>query len=212
MLQVFLYLNLFLAGIAAALAARYGYEHYISQKTLTTNVLSPDTHTSAMSDAARARIVQEAQTRFQAIMENAANDLQDDLQITSTTISTKLKSLGDNIVDVEMKRYTDSLEQLRTITEESMGMAAAAVTKHQGELQAALQARQKELEDALHQDMTAEKERLVAELDKKLAGAVTSFLIEALGHNVDLGAQSAYLTEALEAHKADLIKELKDDA
>jgi hypothetical protein len=212
MLEIFLYTNLFLAGIAAALAARYGYEHYVSKKTLTTHNETPETHTSAMSDAARARIMQEAQTRFKAILEHAAGELQQDLATTSTDISGKMKSLGDQIVDVEMKRYTDSLEQMRTITEESMGLAAAAVTKHQGELQAALQARQKELEAALHQDMTAEKERLVAELDKKLAGSVTAFLVETLGHNVDLGAQSAYLMEQLTKHKDELIKELKNDA
>ncbi|MDB5183947.1 MAG: hypothetical protein JWO07_628 [Candidatus Saccharibacteria bacterium] len=212
MLQVFLYLNLFVAGIAAALAARFGYEHYITKKTLTTHVITPDTHTSALSDAARSKMMQDAQARFKAILENAAGDLQDDLQITSTGISTNLKSLGENIVEVEMKRYTQSLENLRTMTEESMGMAAAAVTKHQGELTAALQKRQKELEDALQVDITAEKERLVADLDKKLAGAVTAFLIEALGHNVDLGAQTAYLTETLAAHKDELIKELKDAA
>ena len=46
---------------------------------------------------------------------------------------------------------------------------------------------------------------------KKLAGAVTAFLIDTLGHNVDLGAQTKYLTETLEQHKAELVKELSDD-
>src|SRR6185436_12895262 len=110
MLDFFLYLNLFLAGIAAAAAARYGYEHYVSKKSLVVHTDSPETHTSALSDAARAKSMLEAQARFKAILEHAAGELQEDLQTTSTDITGKLKSLGDRIVDVEMKRYTESLE------------------------------------------------------------------------------------------------------
>jgi hypothetical protein len=207
MLQIFLYLNLFIAGVAAALAARYGYEHYWNKKNP-----GGEVHTADLADASRAHLMQEAETRFKAILSQAAGDLQDDLHTTSSGISGRMKSLGDEIVELEMKRYADTLDQLRKTTEESIGLAAAAATKHQGELEAVLQERQKELEEALHKDMAAEKQRLVAELDKKLAGAVTAFLVETLGHNVDLGAQSTYLTEQLAAHKDELIKELTDES
>lgn len=208
MLQIFLYLNLFLAGVAAALALRYGYEHYVTRK----GGGSGESHTADLGDVARAHLMQEAQARFKAILENAAGDLQDDLHTTSNDISTQLSSLGKEIVDFEMKKYTESLEMLRKTTEESVGLAAASAAKHQGELEKVLGERRKELEAALQQDIAAEKQRLVAELDNKLAGAVTAFLVETLGHNVDLGAQSTYLAEQLVAHKAELIKELRDDA
>jgi len=41
---------------------------------------------------------------------------------------------------------------------------------------------------------------------------VASFLTETLQHNVDLGAQSAYLTAMLEEHKADFAKEVADES
>ena len=55
-------------------------------------------------------------------------------------------------------------------------------------------------------EITAEKEVLIKLANAKLADAVASFLIETLGHNVDLGAQSAYLTEMLEEHKDEILK------
>ena len=58
------------------------------------------------------------------------------------------------------------------------------------------------------QELAAEKEQLAKLMDTKLADAVASFLMETLPHNVDLGAQSAYLTSMLEEHKAELVREV----
>ena len=209
MLELFIYFNLFLAGIATAYAIRYGVVHFRGNKVRET-LPTPQSHTEDLSDAARARMMHQAEASFRKIMEHAAGELQYDLKATSDAVSGKLHTVGEQIIDIEMKRYKDSLEQLRHTTESSIGAGAAEVTKHQAELKAALAQRQKELEEILQKDMEAEKARLVADLDKKLAGAVTAFLVETLGHNVDLGAQSTYLTETLEAHKAEMIKELKD--
>jgi hypothetical protein len=56
-----------------------------------------------------------------------------------------------------------------------------------------------------------EKKRafLAAQLEEKLSDAVSSFLLEALQHSVDLGAQAQYLTTVLEEHKAELIEGVK---
>ena len=62
------------------------------------------------------------------------------------------------------------------------------------------------------EEITNEKEKLIQQIDTRLADAVTSFLIETLGHNVDLGAQNKYLIEMLEEHKPELIKGVKDEA
>ena len=57
----------------------------------------------------------------------------------------------------------------------------------------------------------AEKQQLIAQIDTKLADAVTSFLVETLGHNVDLGAQSDYLISVLDEHKAEFTKRVTDE-
>ena len=57
-----------------------------------------------------------------------------------------------------------------------------------------------------------EKQQLIDQFETKLADAVVAFLTETLGHNVDLGAQSEYLTKTLESRKDELIKGVKDEA
>jgi phenylpyruvate tautomerase PptA (4-oxalocrotonate tautomerase family) len=64
----------------------------------------------------------------------------------------------------------------------------------------------------LAEELANEKQRLAQLLDTKLADAVASFLVETLGKEVDLGAQAAYLTSMLEAHKDELIKGVTDEA
>mgnify|MGYP003296595883 CR=1 FL=1 len=64
----------------------------------------------------------------------------------------------------------------------------------------------------MKEDVAAEKARLIAQIDTKLADATVSFLLETLQHNVDLGAQTAYLTGVLEEHKDEFKKEVSDEA
>lgn len=56
-----------------------------------------------------------------------------------------------------------------------------------------------------------QKQQLLQQFEDKLADAVAAFLLETLGHNVDLGAQSEYLTRTLQAHKDELLKGVKDE-
>jgi antitoxin component of RelBE/YafQ-DinJ toxin-antitoxin module len=63
----------------------------------------------------------------------------------------------------------------------------------------------------IDQELTAERQKLVTQIDTKLADAVASFLNETLQHNVDLGGQTEYLLSMLEEHKADFIREVGSD-
>jgi hypothetical protein len=79
-----------------------------------------------------------------------------------------------------------------------MGGISAEVSKHEQEMKA-----------KITQELEAEKERMLKQIDVKLGDAVGSFLVETLGHNVDLGSQTAYLAALLEEHKAEFAKEVK---
>ena len=66
--------------------------------------------------------------------------------------------------------------------------------------------RSAELEAAMNAEVTAEKQFLINLANAKLADAVASFLVETLGHNIDLGTQTTYLTAMLEEHKEEILK------
>lgn len=77
--------------------------------------------------------------------------------------------------------------------------------------QEAYTSKQSELEAKLEAEMQKRRDAYVAQLDTKLSDAVAAFLADTLGQHVDLGAQTSYLIEQLEAHKDELIKEVRGD-
>ena len=66
-----------------------------------------------------------------------------------------------------------------------------------------------QFETSLQKEMSEKKAFLAQQIDTRLADAIGSFLTETLGKNIDLGAQSAYLTAMLEAHKDELKQEVQ---
>ena len=89
--------------------------------------------------------------------------------------------------------------------------AQAGVESHQADLTTKLEQHHAEMEAKLSEEIAAEKQRLIEQIDTKIADTVTSFIIETMQHNVDLGAQGAYLTSMLEEHKAELAKGISDE-
>ena len=197
-LQLFLLLDVFFMGALAATAARHAYAHFRPPPPEKPPSPSANTHLPA---AVRERLLQASQANFQAVLDHSAAELQHDLETTSVRINKLLEQLGTNIVGNELENYRLELTQLRKKAEVGMGAIKAEVAKHQAEIQA-----------KLAHEMELEKQRLVQQIDTKLADAVGSFLIETLQHNIDLGAQSPYLTSMLEEHKTDFVKEVADEA
>jgi hypothetical protein len=205
-LQIFLIINVFIIGAATALAVQHAYEHYRPQKPEPKKPVRPDT---PIPRAIREQLLAEATAKYQRALDSAGAEIEQELKITTKRLDEKLARIGREVIEEEMKRYRTTLEDLREQTKISIGSAQTNVAEHQAELQASFAARQKELEAKLELDIAAKKTQLAAELDTKLADAVTSFLIETMGHNIDLGAQVPYLLATLEEHKAEILQGVK---
>lgn len=213
LLQFFLLLNVFLVGAAVALALQSAYAHFRPKH----HEADKKPQGGHLPPAVRQQLLQQAQADFQAILTRSAAELQHDLQATAGQLNGQLQKLGNRIVEDEMQHYQAGIEKLRRQAEAYVGGTKDLIDTHQAELEKAFAARKIELEKEfaqrkaeldgmLQQELAAEKARLLADIDSKLADAVTSFLMETLQHNVDLGAQSAYLTAMLEENKAELTK------
>lgn len=199
LLQLFLLLDTFIMGALAAVAARHAYAHFRPpepepEKPHATN---PVVH---LPPAVREQMLAAAQTNFKTVLDRSTTELQHDLETTTGQLSRSLEKIGSEVVGKEMERYQTTLEALRKQTETSIVGATTEIAEHQTALKAQLE-----------QEITTEKQRLIDQIDTKLADAVASFLMEALQHNVDLGAQSAYLTAMLDEHKDDFKREVGMD-
>lgn len=207
-LQIFLLLNVFIIGALVMFAAQHAYAHFRPPH----HEEKPQPPAPQLPPAVKERLLEKSEAHFQAVLDHAAADLQKDLKVTSEQILKQLNKLGSEIVSAEMQRYRADLEELRRETQTMLTAAQAGIESHQADLTTKLEQRHTEMEAKLAEEMAAEKQRLLEQVDTKLADAVTSFVIETMQHNVDLGAQTAYLTSMLEEHKAELAKGITDEA
>ncbi len=200
-LLIFLLIDVFLTGALAATALRHAYAHFRPEEHDREKSHKPSVQTAHLPPAVREKLLEEAQENFRRVLNHAAKDLQHDLDSTANQIKKQVGRLGNEAENEELEHYKETVNKLEDETKADMQTTDKELT----EQKAALQAK-------FADDLQAEKQRLVQQMDNKLADAVASFLMETLQHNVDLGAQSAYLTTMLEEHKADFIREVNDEA
>jgi F0F1-type ATP synthase membrane subunit b/b' len=213
-LQIFLLVNVFLIGAIATIAVQHAYAHFKPQPHEDEKPQTqphPQAQVVHLPPEVRNRLLQVSQANFQNVLDHSAAELEHNLKGTATQLNKHLEKLGTEIINGEMKRYRASLDELRSQTSDSIANAQVEVAKHQAELRAEFIKRQTELEAKLTGEIAAEKQRLTQQIDTKLSDTVASFLIETLQHNVDLGAQSTYLTTMLEEHKAEIAKGIADE-
>ena len=210
-LQLFLLLNVFAIGVLTPIAVRHARAHFKPHPSDTKDSHIAD-HSVRLPQAVREKLLEEAGAKFQAVLDRSASELERDLKNTSANLGKQLEKIGTEVVMNEIKHYQAILVKLREETEASAFSGRSEINKHQTELTEKLNVRQAELEAALTEEVAAEKERLLKQIDTKLADAVASFLVETLQHNVDLGSQTAYLTTMLDEHKAEIAKKVSDEA
>lgn len=113
--------------------------------------------------------------------------------------------------DERQEKIEAELTQHQTELESALKDREATLAKIQTELDTTLDTRRQELEAKLAAEMEKKRAFMVSQLEEKLSDAVSSFLLEAMQHSVDLGAQAPHLTALLEEHKSELIDGVKHD-
>jgi len=205
-LEIFLLVNVFAAGVLLPIAIRHALAHFRKdshkEKAETSIEISPEV---------KEEMALVAKDKFQKTIDHSARHLEQGLDQTSIKLSAKLDKLGSDIVENEMKRYRASVEALQAQTENNLSNASSEIAKHQAELKSKIDDHQKEIETKITAELEEEKQMLISQIDTKIADAVTSFLVETLQHNVDIGAQTDYIMQMLEEHKSELKKEVSDE-
>jgi F0F1-type ATP synthase membrane subunit b/b' len=205
-LQIILGVNILLIGVLLTVAIQHALAHF---RPTQPTPKRPNQTVVHISPEARQHLLETAQANFQHVLDQSADDLQHDLTSTATQLSKLLDKLGTDIVEHEVARYRSELDEVRKHLETIGGASEKEVAEQRAQLaQKLAEDIEAEKRDAV-QAIMAEKQQLLQQIDTKLADAVTSFLVETLQHNVDLGAQMTYLTSVLEEHKDELKEGLK---
>jgi hypothetical protein len=200
-LQIFLIINACIIGGLITIAVEHAYAHYHPPKVEVKKVPVPAPDRSAhLPVEVREQLLADAHKKYQIMLDHAGSELEKDLASTSGMLTNQLKRIGAKIVNDELEQYKGTLRDMHVQADEAINGGRKDIVAYQQEMRAKLTA-----------EVSAEKERLVGLIDTSLSDAVTSFLIETLQHDVDLGAQAPYLTSMLDAHKDDFKKSVTDE-
>jgi len=199
-LDIFLAANAFLLGVVITLAIQYWFAHKNSQKPT-----AKGGSAAPVPPAVRERIVKQAEQNFQGIVNRSALQLQHDLGATGTQLNKLLEKFGSDVLDDEMRLFRANVADIRAHTQGALAGAQDQISEQQTAILKSLATRQAELDERMSQSFAAQKDELIRKLNDKLNDAVLAFLLETLGHDVDLGAQADYLVATLEANKAELV-------
>lgn len=196
MLEFLLIITCVAIGVFSVLAVQHALAHFRPHEHdaehMQVHVQPQGGH---LPPAVREQLLEDAKKYFEKVLRQSALELQQDLQRTATDIKQQVERLGTDAVAKELDNYRAKIAELQQQTEATIGGMHQEITSHQ-----------EDLKSKLTEEIAAEKQRMIQQMDTKLADAVTSFLTETLQHDIDLGAQTTYLTKMLEEHKAELTK------
>ena len=203
MLETLLIITCVAIGVFAVLAVQHALAHFRPSghdaEHLHAQAAPPQG--GHLSPAIREKLLEDAKKDFERVLRQSAAELQADLQSTAEEIKQQVEKLGTDTVAKELEEYRAKIAELQQQTEATIGGMHQEITNHQEDLKA-----------KMTEEIDAEKQRMIQQMDTKLADAITSFLTETLQHDVDLGAQAEYLTKTLEEHKAELTKGVTGEA
>jgi hypothetical protein len=197
-LQIFLLVDVFIIGALTTTALRHAHAHIKDRKHRPGDVRPA---TIDISAATKERLLKASQDRFQTMLDDSIKRLQHDLQDTSEQINNLTKRLATEVVSSELDHYRGDLAKLHDQTVKNLEGIKKEIDEHRADIKA-----------KVVQELEAEKQELIKRIDTKLADAVGSFLDETLQHNIDLGAQGAYLIAMLEENKANFVDEVTNEA
>ncbi|MGH7234174.1 MAG: hypothetical protein ACREF7_01880, partial [Candidatus Saccharimonadales bacterium] len=172
-LQIFLYFDVFVIGAVFATAVRHAYAHYRPHPD--SKVTHPHPQEPPLSKEMRDKLILEAQSKYQKRLDESVEHLSKELGITADKINQVVSKLAGDILSREQAAYQQLIKDSQKQAEDEMAGTKAQTASYQAEIKAKLDA-----------DAAAERQRLIDLIDHKLADSIMAFLLEAMGHEVDL--------------------------
>lgn len=198
---------LLVAGVVVVTLANIGVlawvpryvERRIQQRQLTTSK-TYDVHiesTKLLTEIDMNELSRELRKQLTEVGKKSAQRLQESLDNTVDRLASTLDEQTSTQLSQEFEKYEVSLQALRD-------QSIAEFDK----LQKELEKRKNELMEHLELEITKEKEHRATAINNQLSDVVSSYLVETLGDQVDLGAQATYIFAALQQHKDDIKRDM----
>jgi Skp family chaperone for outer membrane proteins len=148
-----------------------------------------DSVNQAFTEDFREELRQRARQQFEKIIHENAMFLQQDVRVSAAQLDDFMKKEVIATLQQELGKHHQAIEQTKQ-------MVTDALTKNQSELQ---------------RELEAEKERRIKHLDEHMAEIVKTYVMAAVGETIDVDKQLALVVDNLNAHKAEIIEDIRRD-
>lgn len=153
------------------------------------------------TDDFRNELKQRARVHFEKIINDNAMFLKQDLGLTASQLNEYMQTSLKKVLNEEFEKYKVSISDAKQ-------MALEAITK----TQRAMEDQRDQMQKQLNEELEREKKRLIIRMNDNLSQIANSYILQALGDEVDLSSQGDYIFKNLENHKQDIIKDFEDAA
>lgn len=153
--------------------------------------------TKVFSKEEREAIKEKIGAQLEGVVKKSTRELHASLVSTTDEISVKTNDIVASLVEKEATAYKNDLEAIRS-----------KMLDEAQQLQSSIAAQEKQLKEDLK--ITIERDRQVQlnVFEQRLSDVISSYIIESLDKNVDLGSQMKYIINSLEANKNEIKKDI----
>lgn len=153
------------------------------------------------NDDFREELRNRGRLHFERIIGENAMFLQQDLRLTTSQLNDFMKSEVTHVLKEEFAKYEESINDAKQL-------AIDSIQKTQDTIE-----QQRELLSAqLHEQITAEKERLLQRFEARMADVVNHYVLEAVGEQIDMSEQLDFILAQIERNKDAIMQDIRDGA
>lgn len=153
--------------------------------------------TKVFSDVDLAEIQKAAKDQLHHAAQDAAQRLQKSLNNSVDQVAADINDRLATDLRAEFEKYQVSLSALRDQTIDQFS-----------KIQQDLDHRRLELIEHVDRQVALEQEKRLIRFNERMNDVVTSYIAESLGNQVDLGAQTDYILQTLEANKEQIKRDI----
>jgi hypothetical protein len=151
------------------------------------------------NDEFREELRNRGRLHFEKIIGENAMFLQQDLRETTAQLNDYMRAELTRTLQEEFKKYEQSIADAKQI---ALGSIEKTITT--------IEQQRQFMEQQIQAQAQANKERMVKQFEKDMAGVVNHYVIQAIGNQIDLSDQLEYILAELEANKQAIIEDVKN--
>jgi vacuolar-type H+-ATPase subunit H len=136
---------------------------------------------------------------FEKVIGENAMFLQQDLRETTAQLNDYMRTELTRTLQDEFKKYEQSISDAKQI---ALGSIEKTITT--------IEQQREFMEQQLRSQSQANKERILAQFEKDMAGIINHYVIQAIGNQIDLSDQLEYILAEMESNKQAIIEDIKN--